>query len=243
VPGAGSRLIVAMLVAVAVAVVAPLRADFTSAVNALMPPYYAALLASHRGDAESTQRHLGLLSARWDLVTRETPPPALAGDPQWPTAVARINAILGRTRELVRVRNLDKAHLELEGLRLVLRDVRGRHNVLVFDDYLTDYHEAIERVAVRASMQNEIVLAEADFAEMTKDLARARRFWTMVEQHAGAAASMPGWSEATARVVAAQTALEKPLAAKDPALVAQAAERLSDAYHELLDVLTRLPRQ
>jgi hypothetical protein len=234
-------LIAAILLAAAAAV--PLRADFTSAINTMMSPYYAALLASHRGDAESTQRDLVLLAAKWELVTREAPPAAIASDPQWPAAVGRVKAIIERSRELVRVRNLDKAHLELEALRLVLREVRGRHNLLVLDDYLTDYHESMERIVVRASMQNEIVLAEADFAEMTRDLGKARLHWATVEQRAGAAASAPGWAEAARRIVAAQAALEKPLAAKDPRLVAQAAEQLTDAYHDLLGVLVRLRRQ
>jgi hypothetical protein len=223
--------------------VAPVGADFTSAINAMMSPYYGALLASHRGDAESTQRDLVLLAAKWELVTREAPPAAIAADPQWPAAVARVKAIIERARELVRVRSLFKAHLELEGLRLVLREVRGRHNLLVLDDYLTDYHESMERIAVRASMQNEIVLAEADFAEMARDLGRARLRWAAVEQHAGAAASAPGWAGAARRIVAAQAALENPLAARDPAEVGAVAGRLSDAYHDLLGVLARLPRE
>ncbi len=238
------RTVLAAMTAVLLAAAAtvPLRADFTSAINAVMPPYYAALLASHRGDAESTLRDLVLVAARWDLVARETPPAALAGDPQWPVAVGRVKAIIERTRELVRVRNLDKAHLELEGLRLVLREIRGRHDMLVLDDYLTDYHESMERIAVRASMQNEIVLAEADFVEMTRDLGKARLRWSVVEKNAGAAASTPAWADAARRIVDAQAALEKPIAAKDPALTAEAAERLSDAYHRLLEVLVRLPR-
>lgn len=234
---------VGVTVLLAAAATAPLGADFTSAMNAAMTPYYAALVASHRGDAESTHRDLVLLAAKWNLVTREAPPPALANDPQWPAAVGRVRAIIERSRELVRVRNLDKAHLELEGLRLVLREVRGRHNLLVLDDYLTDYHESMERIAVRASMRNEIVLADADFAEMTKDLGRARLFWATVEREAGAVASAPGWADAARRITAAHAALEKPLAAKDAARVMEAAEHLSDGYHDLLAALARLPRQ
>ena len=237
-----SALSLSVTVLLAAAATAPLGADFTSAVNAAMTPYYAALVASHRGDAESTQRHLVLLAAKWDLVAREAPPPALASDPQWPAAVGRVKAIIERSRGFVHVRNLDKAHLELEGLRLVLREVRGRHNMLVLDDYVTDYHESVERIAVRASMQNEIVLADADFAEMTKDLDRARLLWAIVEREAGAVASAPGWTDAARRITAAQAALEKPLAAKDAARVTETAGHLRDAYHALLAVLARLPR-
>ncbi len=196
-PGASAFAIIGLLWAGVLT--APLHADFARAITNAMAPYYAALIASHRGDGESTQRHLTILAARWAQVEQETPPEALSRDPAWPAALARIRTILARTQALVRARQLAAAHLELEALRLVLRDVRGRHNLLVFDDYLTDYHEALERIAVRASMQNEIVLAAADYAELEKDLARARSGWDTVEREAGALAATPGWSAAARR--------------------------------------------
>lgn len=221
---------------------AALHADFARAVTTAMAPYYAALIASHRGDGESTQRHLTILTARWAQVETETPPEALRRDPDWPAALARIRTILARTQALVRARQLEAAHLELEALRLVLREVRGRHDLLVFDDYLTDYHEAMERIAVRASMQNEIVLAEADYAELEKDLARARSGWETVEREAGALAATPGWSTAARRIAGLHAELERLLSARDPAAVARAAVELRNAYHDLLVVLSRATR-
>lgn len=231
------------LVAVLVGTTAVVRADFSSAMNAAMAPYYSALIASDRGDAESTHRNLVILSLKWEQVAREEPPAAIKADPQWPGALERVRRIIERTQELVRARNLDKAHLELEGLRLVLRDMRGRHNLLVLDDRLTDYHESLERIHVRASMQNEIVLADADFAEMSKDLVRAKAYWSAVEREAGTVAAAPGWAKASGRLHTTHAELEVLLARKDPAAVAQAADRMSAAYHELLEVLAKTPRE
>lgn len=220
----------------------PAAADFAHALATAMAPYYAALIASHRGDGESTQRHLTILAARWAQVERETPPEALRQDPAWPGALERVRTILRRSQALVRARQLEAAHLELEGLRLVLRELRGRHGLLVFDDYLTDYHEAMERIAVRASMHNEIVLVEADYAELEKDLARARATWAEVERQAGAVAGAPGWSTAAARIAGLHDALARHLAARDGGAVARAAVDLRNAYHDLLAVLARAPR-
>lgn len=219
------------------------RADFWSAMNAAMGPYYAALIASERGDAESTQRNLVILAARWDQVARQEPPAALKADPEWGAALETGAAIITRCQDLVRARNLTKLHLELEGLRLVLRRLRGKHNLLVLDDWLTDYHESMERVSVRASMQNEIVLADADYAEMTKDLARAKSLWVTVEREAGALASAPGWTVAARRIVAAQSELDSLLVRKDPAAIARGAGELREAYHDLLVALSRASRE
>jgi hypothetical protein len=232
----------ALLATLAAGAVA-IRADFQSAMNAAMGPYYAALIASERGDAESTQRNLVMLAARWDRVAREAAPAALKADPAWRAAVDRGAAIITRCQELVRARNLTALHLELEGLRLVLRQVRGKHNLLVLDDWLTDYHESMERVHVRASMHNEIVLADADYAEMTKDLNRAKSLWAIVERDAGTIASTPGWLDAARRLGAAQAELEHLLVRKDPAAIARAAGRLTDAYHDLLGALSRASRE
>jgi len=218
------------------------RADFTSAITAVMGPYYAALTASERGDAESTQRDLGLLSAKWELVGREEPPAALKADPQWHADVQKIGEIIRQTGELVRLRNLSKAHIELEGLRLVLRQARGRHDMLVLDDWLTDYHEAMERVCVRASMQNEIVLADADYVEMQHDLSRAETLWADVERQAGKLASQPAWSAAARRITAAQIDLDLALTRRNGAAIAKNAEALKTAYHDLLVALSHADR-
>ncbi len=236
-------LLIAAVAATLVAAAFVVRADFQSAMNAAMAPYYAALIASERGDAESTQRNLAMLAARWDQVAREEPPAALKADPEWRVALETGAAIITRCQALVRARNLAKLHLELEGLRLVLRQVRGQHDLLVLDDYLTDYHESMERVHVRASMQNEIVLADADYAEMTKDLSRAKSLWAIVERDAGTIASTPGWLDAARRLGAAHAELDHLLVRKDPAAIARAAGRLTDAYHDLLGALSRAIRE
>lgn len=218
------------------------HADFDRALNRAMASYYAALLASHRGDAESTQRHLMILAARWEQVAKMRPPEPLGADPAWPDALERIRAVLRRSQALVRARQLEAAHLELEGLRLVLREVRGRHGLVVFDDHLTDYHEAMERIAARASMQNEIVLTEADYAELEKDLARARSRWAAVERDAGVFADTPGWSAAARRVADLHAELARHLGARDRVGLGRAAGDLRLAYHQLLEVLARVRR-
>jgi hypothetical protein len=229
--------------ALAAAFVTTPHAEFRSAMNSAMAPYYAALIASLRGDAESTQRDLVVFAARWGQVSREEPPAAIQSDPQWSSVLARVAQIIKKSEQLVHARKLTSAHTELEGVRLVLREIRGRHNLLVFDDWLTDYHESMERIAARAAMQNEIVLADSDFVELAKDLTRAKTLWATVEREAGPVASAQGWAPAARRIATAHADLDHLLAKKDPAAIARAATELKNAYHDLLAALSRAARE
>ena len=219
-------------------------ADFDHAVAAAMAPYYGALVASARGDAESTQRHLVIFKARWAeaVAGQATAPTALTADPDWPAALGRIDRAVVRAEALVRARNLHDAHREIEGVRLSLYQLRARHGLVTFDDRLTEYHESMERLHMRASMYNEIILGDADYDEMTKDLAHAMRRWATLIREAGPLAGAEGWQAAATGSVAAQDNLARLIAARDEPAIARAVETMKNAYLELLDVMSRIAR-
>lgn len=219
-------------------------ADFDHAVVAAMAPYYGALAASARGDAESTQRHLVVFRTRWAAATaaRASARRALVEDPAWSDLFANIDRAVTRAEALVRDRNVHDAHREIEGVRLALYRLRARHALVTFDDRLTEYHESMERLHMRASMYNEIVLGDADYAEMTQDLAHARSRWATLVREAGPLAGAEGWQAAAARSVAAQDDLARLIAARDEPALARTVETMKDAYLELLDVMSRVAR-
>jgi len=219
-------------------------ADFTSDLAAAMAPYYGALVASTVGDAESTQRNLVIFAVRWTRVAagRATAPEPLATDPDWPAMVATIDRFIARAQELVRARNLHDAHREIEGVRLALLTMRARHGLQTLDDRLTEYHESMERVIARASLYNEIILADEDYAELSKDLAQAGGLWTRVEGQAGAVADDKDWTNAAVRGADARRELARLIAARDDAAIMRAAEMMKAAYLDLLLVLARATR-
>jgi hypothetical protein len=218
--------------------------DFASSLTAAMTPYYGALVASARNDGESTQRHLVIFRARWAEVkqAQDSAPEALTNDPEWQPTIARIDGFVARAEALVHARNLHDAHREIEGVRLALHAVRARHGLETLDDRLTEYHESMERIVTRASMYNEIVLADADYAELTKDLARAGEQWAVMVRSAGPLTDDPAWQEAARRSMEAQAELARLIAARDEAAISHAADTMKNAYLDLLDVMARVKR-
>jgi len=244
------RALLRVSIALAVTAAVPAHAvatgvgDFTASLAAAMTPYYGALVASARGDGESTQRHLVIFRARWAEVLRaqDTAPEALTSDPDWQPTIARIDQFITRAEALVHARNLHDAHREIEGVRLALHALRSRHGLETLDDRLTEYHESMERIVTRASMYNEIVLADADYAELTKDLARAGEFWSMVMQSAGPLADDPAWQEAAGRSTDVQAELARLIASRDEPKISHAADAMKNAYLDLLNVMARVNR-
>ena len=202
-----------------------------------MGTYYAALVSSARGSIDATNRHLLLLASRWDAASREARhdvPPALAQDPAWATALDKVTALVAKARERARQRDITGAHGDLEEIRDVLHEVRERHGVMVFDDYLTEYHEAVERVMGHAAGVNEIKLKPKDYDDILEDLRAADAAWKEITARAGAMGGSSAWAEASRVTAEALASTFKAVDARDGRAVAERLERLKANYFELL---------
>lgn len=214
---------------------------FDTAYRAAMGSYYAALLASARRDADATVRHVMLLSSRWEAVIRisDTDAPApLRDDPGWRAALARVAAQADRARQLASKRNTAGAHAELEAIRSILHEARTRSGVRMFDDELTEYHEAIERLSGLVGTRNEFRLKAEDFGAIKQQTERAQRAWAAVDVAANPVKTQPAWKDASAKTAAALAALEKAVDAQDSASAITAGEQLHAHYFELLAALS-----
>ncbi len=212
-----------------------------AACRSAMAPYYAALLASARSDADGTLRHLVALKSRWNEVLRAAGPDAPAwirsdvdGGQVGPAVAARIEAAWRRLPA-----DVSGAHAELERVRALLRDARLRHGARTPDDALTDYHDAMERLSSHIGASNEIALAASDFVAIRSDVGRARTAWmdaaSLLDiEHAESPSN--GVSAATMRVLNTITTA----ADGQDAMTAQNASReLKSRYFDLLAVLAR----
>lgn len=194
-------------------------------------------MASARGNIDATSRHLLLFASRWEPAAREarkSPPREVELDPAWPAVLDEVNATIARTRELVRLRDVAGAHAELETIRAALRDIRGRHNSLTFDDYMTDYHEGIERLIGHLAGRNEIRLTAKDFADAEEDLRAAQAAWQLVQRSAGAMASQPGWSVAAREATAGLSEAARAISLRNATAAGKAAEQVKTHYYDLL---------
>lgn len=214
---------------------------FDTAYRSAMGSYYAALLASARRDTDGTARHVMLLKSRWDVVIRlsqtDAPLP-LRGDPGWRAALTRVATQADRARQLVSKRDTAGAHAELEAIRGILHEARTKSGVRMFDDDLTEYHEAIERLSGLVGTRNEFRLRAQDFGVIKEQTERARRAWAALESAANPVKTQPAWKDAAARTAAALAAVDKAVDAQDSAGVISAGEQLHTHYFELLAALS-----
>jgi hypothetical protein len=227
---------------VALLLSAPAVAADAGAASKASAPYYAALVASAHGNIDATNRQLLLLAARWDAAIREARtagPPSLMQDPAWGAALDRATAMLARARDLARSRNIAGAHAELEEMRLLLHEIRERHNVWILDDHLAEYHEMIERVAGHISGRSEINLTPRDYQDVEEDLRGAQDAWAGVEKSAGSMHGVAAWQEAARQSGSALQQVARAVAGRDRAGVAETAERLKNSYFDLLTAVAK----
>lgn len=229
-----------MLAAVLTAPRPAAASGFDEQCRAAMAPYYAALLTSAHGDTDGTLRHLVVLRGRWTSLAGI----AVAERPAWATQPSgSLLDIVGSRIDAARAksvaRNIVAAHAELESIRALLRDARTRAGVRTFDDAVTDYHEAMERLTGRAGLHNEIALNADDYAAIETQVGRAAAAWGEIQSAAGArkgAGAWPGLSGATEKELAI---LRTAASARDMVATQTAAEGLKARYFDLLAVLAR----
>lgn len=212
-------------------------ADFEKDLQSALGSYYAALVASARGNLDQTQHHVLLFAAKWETVSREAPaaaPADLRADPRWRELLQQVGATLERVREDCRKRDVPGAHAELESIRLALRDIDSRHNHLTVDDYLTDLHDAMQRMVGHVGGPNEIVLKAKDFDDIGEDYRAAEQAWKAIESSAGSLARSDDWRAGATRVSATLAAIGRELQMRRPASLVPAIERLRDDYYTLL---------
>ncbi|HSL22402.1 MAG TPA: hypothetical protein VK886_12770 [Vicinamibacterales bacterium] len=219
------------------------RSDrFDAELRLSMASYYAALLASAHGNAEATLRHLVLFRSRWEQLARggsRQDSPAwfgadVRGEPIWAAVASKIEVA---RRQLPR--NVTGAHAELEAIRLLLRDARARHGALGFDDALTEYHDAMERVLSLAGGRNEIALTASDFGVLGGAIKRAEAGWSAVESSRGAPKGLADWKDIAAGTASALRAAAESAKRQDAAAVQHASEDLRNRYDDLLRILSR----
>jgi uncharacterized damage-inducible protein DinB len=227
--------------AAALAMPSPASAGtFDDECHAAMAPYYAALLTSARADVDGTLRHLVVLKSRWTRVqavpASERPAWAAEAPGTLPDVVAsRIEA----ARTAAVARDSVAAHAALESIRALLRDARARAGVRTFDDAVTDYHEAMERLTGRAGLHNEIALNADDYSAIEGHVARANAMWAEITRSAGAVKASAAWPRISGSTESVLAKLRTASSAKDMAATQLASEELKARYFDLVAVLAR----
>ncbi len=213
--------------------------DIDADCRSAMAPYYAALLASARGDADGTLRHVLILKSRWNEVTRGPDVPMWLRDSATGQSVGvAVGAKMDSARHRL-PQDVSGAHSELEAIRVLLRDARTRHGTRTVDDAVTDYHEAMERLSSHIGVSNEIALTTNDFTAIREDVGRAQSTWTKVESSPELAKPVAGWNDVATATTSVLAAIAKAADRRDGTTAQQASHALKNRYFDLLSILSR----
>lgn len=216
---------------------------YERALRASMSPYYAALLVSARGDVDGTQRQVILFAARWAdavKVARTEAPEPLGNDPAWQKALDGVSGAIERARRRAARRDADGAHVELESIRLMLRDVRARHNVLTIDDRFSDFHESMERLGSRVPPAHEFRLRPKDYEVLKEDLAHVKEHWLALGTASVEFGSLAGWKDAATGMESALAEMTSAVERQNGDAVRLAAEAIHARYFDLLRALAEM---
>jgi hypothetical protein len=208
---------------------------FDHAFATMSKSYYAALLGSARGNTEGTLRNVIALSGAWERLAAMDD----SNTPKWFHERALKASVRSSIEDAHRhlPRAVGEAHAELERIRILLRDARSTRGQPTFDDAVTEYHGAMERLAARIGVRNEIALESADFERIHEDTVRAQSAWAQVT--AKAPSSVAGFERVGAGTTAALQEILKATAAHDSAAAQHASERLKNDYFDLIAALAR----
>jgi hypothetical protein len=215
---------------------------FEVAYRSTMASYYAALLASARGDGEGTLRNVIVLQSRWaDLAKRFG-----ADGPAWLRSTgsgrgtsAAVAATIDSAREAL-PRDVAAAHATLESVRALLREARAAIGIRTLDDAVTDYHDAMERLASHVGEAHEVTLTAADFATVRGDVTRARARCREMDALPDVRRGARDWIDAAAGSVRALDDTLRAAERQDGASTQSGSRLVKRRYYDLLAALARV---
>jgi len=103
-------------------------------------------------------------------------------DPEWRTDFDRVDVYIKDAKKIIDSgKNLHNAHEKLESIRVVLMNLRTRNGIDYFIDYLTRYHEPMEKIVLAAKGKSAETFSENDLVVIRKDLPKAKNLWMQIE--------------------------------------------------------------
>jgi len=101
-----------------------------------------------------------------------------ADDPNWETDIDKIDARIEAAEKIIaRGTGLKDAHEELEHVRVVFLNMRERNAIDYFIDYLTRFHEPMEKIVLTVKGKTVNKLSDADIDLIKHVLPEAMLLW------------------------------------------------------------------
>jgi hypothetical protein len=99
-------------------------------------------------------------------------------DPQWRKDFDKVDKSIMEADKIISSNgNLIEAHETLEAIRYTFIDTRRRNNIDYYIDYITDFHDPMEHIVMRAKGKTPKTLNDEDIEFIEKSLPEVLRLW------------------------------------------------------------------
>jgi hypothetical protein len=156
------------------------RADMGTDSAVFDKDYIPALSLTSQGAVNKSKDAMRLLNQSWKIylkLHRHDYP----GDNAWITGFNEIDEWIRKADEIVDSgEKLNDAHNALEHVREILMQLRQKHKIDYYPDYLTAFHEPMEEIVLTAKGKSASTLSELDLAKIRRTLSVLDERWKEV---------------------------------------------------------------
>jgi len=169
-------LVLALIPAAGYSMDSELLNDFVTLDQAYVPVLFLTNMEKLNPSKESMQRLNQVWSTFKDKYYTYN-----SDDSQWKKDLDKIDQIVREASGIVTANgNLIAAHETLEEVRYTLFDTRRRNGIDYFVDYLTDFHDPMEHIVLRAKGKTPQTLTDDDIADIEESLPHTMALWHKV---------------------------------------------------------------
>lgn len=144
--------------------------------------YIPALAVTSQGKLEASRHAMERLHRGWRIFSRAHLKD-FPTDPSWRSGFMDISQWIARADGVIRRgKKLNEAHEDLEHIRVILMRVRIKHGIDYFPDYLTAYHDPMEKIVLAAKGKTPATLTATDLNAIHKTLPLLERHWHAITQ-------------------------------------------------------------
>jgi len=141
--------------------------------------YVTALALTNQSSPKATQA-VTALQDHWK-VFQERHYGSNGTDTSWQSDFNKVGCRIDVANTFLEQKDAQSAHETLEGVRFILLDLRRRHQVDYYLDYLTKYHEAMEGLLAVVQGKTSETLTVSDLSTLRWRLSEAERQWAVVQ--------------------------------------------------------------
>ena len=201
--------------------------------------YIPALAVTAEEKLPESQRAMEQLNKQW-AVFKKQHAATKGDDKKWKSDMAEIDRMITEANKVVTSGvDIQNAHNALEGVRLIMLDMRARSKMPYFLDVVTGFHDPMEEIVLLAKDKTSATLGAEEIGKLRAALPEAEKRWAAVKATRvdPAFGLNPEQQDNVAKLIANESAaletLKQALAGDDRAAIIKAAVSVKPPFAKL----------